>query len=209
MKNLDIYHKKIIDWLKNLSNNDDVSLSMRQFWAIIWLDHPQKFSNKIKQLEEGWYIKKGDNWVYQVLKNYLDELLNIHYYGWSQCGNDWKTILAEKPKDYLEFDKEILWINENEDTSSYFFTKAKGTSMLPIVKEDDLVLIKSENFIPNTWNLYLVIHNWVSKIKKIQSLDNRFLLVSINSSIHQPLELIPMEDNIKVIGIVKKVLTSY
>lgn len=209
MKKIDIYHKRIIDWLKNIANCDDVSFSMRQFWAYVWLDHPQKLANKLEQLEEGWYIQKDIDGIYRVLKDYIDELLNIPFYGWAQCGNDGKSILSEKPKDYLQFDNEMLGINENEDTSFYFFTKARWSSMLPIIKENDLVLIKAEPYETDTWKLYLVIHNGISKIKKVQSFDDRHVLVSINESIHQPLEINPIDDEVKVVGVVKKVLTSY
>ena len=206
---MDIYHKRIIDGLKNIANCDDVSFSMRQFGAYVWLDHPQKLANKLEQLEERWYIKKDLDGVYKVLKNYIDELLNIPFYGWVQCGHNGTTILSEKPKDYLQFDTDMLWIHSDEDVSSYFFTKARWTSMLPIIQENDLVLIKVEPYEANTWKLYLVIHNKISKIKKIQSFDDKNVLVSINESIHKPLEINPIDDDVKVVGVVKKVLTSY
>lgn len=208
MKSLDIYSKRILDLLSNLSSIEDASYSLRQFASFVWLDHPQKLSYRLEQLEDDWYIKKDENWIYAVIKNYINDFLNIPYYGWSQCWNINKSILEEKPKDFLQFDIELLWLNDNEDISNYFFTKAKWKSMLPRIKEDDLLLIRVEEYTPNNSNIYLVIHNGDAKIKKIQSKDDSTFLVSINES-YDPFEIDIFNDSVKVVWTVKKIITSY
>gem|GEM_PF-4321512 len=60
--------------------------------------------------------------------------------------------------DTFPFPTKELNISSNEDIKNYFFTRAKGESMLPVIKENDIVLIKIQNDISPADNT-LVIHN--------------------------------------------------
>ncbi len=207
MKNFDSYHKALLDLIKNIWRNSDHSFSIREIWTIIWLDHPQKVSNRLKQLEDNWYIKKCEDWIYRVLKDFVWDLFNIPFYWFAQCWNMWWETIEETPKDTIEISNKLINISDKE-IKNCFFTRAKWNSMQPIIDENDLLLIRKQDF-DNTNNMFLVIHDWKPKIKKILKKGDDLFLVSVNYKEHPNLEIDKFDDDIRVIWVVKQVIKNY
>lgn len=200
---LDEFHKAILDFLEKHNGGKDIGL--RQIAEYAKLNHPQKALNKIRQLEKMWYIRKNNEEErYELFrKNPIPEFMIIPVYSLEQFERRWRNIQETEPIRRVKIPSDILGISWNDD---YFFIKAKGKALLPIIKPDDLVLIKKEKEFVE-WKKYLVIHNNIPKIKILQKIWEEKWLISTNFSFdkEQPLTL---KDDINVLWAAQKVITS-
>lgn len=201
IKNLDDKHRRILWLLKK--NNSRKTLSYRKIWDELWFHH-QTIINKILQLEEMWYIRKDYvNEKYEILEDPVLDIVNIPVYWTAQCWNSINYNITENPIEYIPYSTKLLWITNIND---YFFIRAKWKSMEPEIQQGDILLIKKQQ----TYNVndkVLVIHNETVKVKKIITTGWKNYLVSINLN-HSNLELVP-DENIQIIGIVKKIVKNY
>lgn len=197
---LNSFHKDI---LKFLAGNEE-SISLMDIGKEVWLDHPQKVQDKLDQLEREGYISKSSFWWYQVIRtNEETNSIHIPFFGFAQCGNAGKSILEDEyPRMKLPINQDL--INQAE-SNKYFITRAKWDSMEPFIHTWDFVLIKIQNWY-QTEDKVLVVHNNQPKIKKIQTIENKKYLHSLNPE-HGDLVIEPYAD-INIVGVVKKIFPA-
>lgn len=200
---LDTTHKLLLDFLEK--NNGGKNIGLRQIAEHIKLNHPQKALNKLNQLEKMWYIRKNpETGKYDIFKNNpIPEFVVIPLYSSEQFGNKGFTLPKTEPIRKVKIPSDILWISGN---NNYFFVKAKGKTLLPIIKPNDLVLIKREKTYLE-WKKYLVIHNNKPKIKILQKVGKEKWLISINFNFDKEQPVI-VKNDVKILWTAQKVITS-
>lgn len=199
---LDSYHKLILSFLEE--NNGWKDIGLREIAEYAHLNHPQKASNKLEQLIRMWYIRKNyEENKYDIFKDPIPEFVTIPIYSSEQCWSEWFEIPTTPPMRSVKIPSDILWIAWNED---YFFIKAKWRSLLPIIKPNDLVLIKKEKEIVE-WRKYLVIHNSKPKIKVLQKTWSESWLISTNFTF-DPEQPFAVEKDVRILWVAKKIITS-
>lgn len=202
-KKLDISHTLILNFLEK--NNWWKNIGLRQIAKYAKLSHPQKALNKLNQLEKMWYIRKNhENGGYDIFKdNPIPEFVTIPIYSSDQCGSEWFQVPTTLPIRQVKIPSDILWITNNEE---YFFVKAKWKSLLPLIKPNDLVLVKKERILEE-WKKYVVIHNSKPKIKILQKIWKESWLISTNFNFDKEQPFV-VKKNIKILWTTKKVITS-
>lgn len=190
--------------IKLLKENDGWKyLSFREIWNRLKTHH-QTISNNIKHLINKWYLREDINdEKYIILENPMVDVFDFPFYWFVQCGNNGQEIINEKPIDHIPYSTKSLGI---ENVNNYFFTEAKGDSMEPLIHEWDLLLIRSRNWWRSESDKLLVTHNWKAKIKKVIKKEGKNLLLSLNDN-HPDKEIL-YDDEVQIVGIVKKVIKS-
>ncbi|MBP7806566.1 hypothetical protein KA057_02695 [Candidatus Gracilibacteria bacterium] len=196
MKPLDGRQRDILDYLYD---NQEYSMTLADIGEAVGIDHPQKVLDKIDQLIRMGYIAKNPFGGYQVLRRFEEtHQLALPFFGFAQCGNAGKSILAEYPRKKLEIDKNL--INESEK-ESYFITRAKGDSMEPFIHSGDFLLIKvQQGFNPE--DQVMVVHNGLPKIKKVLQDGDKLVLRSFNREFGD--FIVEPDDSAEIVGVVKK-----
>jgi len=92
----------------------------------------------------------------------------------------------------VSIDKEV------SDPENYFALSVTGNSMEPILYEDDIVIIHSQNDVENGQIAIILINNEEATIKKIQKYDNHIELIAFNS--YYPIRKLTKDDNFAIIG---------
>lgn len=92
----------------------------------------------------------------------------------------------------VSIDKEV------SDPENYFALSVTGNSMEPILYEDDIVIVHSQNDVENGQVGIVLINNEEATIKKIQKYDNHIELVAFNS--YYPVRKLTKDDNFSIIG---------
>lgn len=92
----------------------------------------------------------------------------------------------------VSIDKEVA------DPENYFALSVTGNSMEPILYEDDIVIVHSQNDVENGQVGIVLINNEEATIKKIQKYDNHIELVAFNS--YYPVRKLTKDDNFSIIG---------
>ena len=205
---LDSSQKKL---LKIIKNNSYKAFSTEEIMSYIDVTYPQAINNKLKQLENKWYVRRDSNWDYIALDEPVEEIFYFPLIGFAQCWNlTTNEIYDINYLDTFPFPTKELDIKSNEDLKNYFFTKAKWESMLPLIKENDLVLVKIQKDRVSPWYNTLVIHNWKPKIKRVffDSEKGIYTLISINPQFPE-MEISKPDDELDVIWVVKKVISSH
>jgi phage repressor protein C with HTH and peptisase S24 domain len=122
----------------------------------------------------------------------------IPFFGFAQCGNAGKSILAEYPRKKLEVDKNLIVQSEKD---SYFITRAKGDSMEPFIHSGDFLLIKVQSGF-NPEDKVMVVHNGLPKIKKVLQDGDKLVLRSFNPAFGD--FVVDENDEAEIVGVVKK-----
>lgn len=200
IKSLDEKHRKILEILKKYDNHTE--LSYRKIWEESWLHH-QTVVNKIMQLEDMWYLRKNYNTNnFEILNNPVINISNIPIFWFALCWNKSELTVSEIPTWQIPCSTKLLWITNSDD---YFFIEAKWDSMSPDINSWDYILIKKQSSF-NDYSKFLVIHNWVPRIKKILKVWWSNYLLSTNTN-HEDIKLIS-EDDVEIVWIVKKVIKN-
>lgn len=176
-------------------------LDKNDWWRNIWLrkiaeyaklDHPQKALNKINQLEKLWYVRKNyEEGKYDVFKdNPVPEFVAVPMYSSEQFFHKGFEVGKTTPIKRVKVPSDILWLTNSED---YFFIKVKWKSLLPIIKPNDLVLIKQEKHLKE-WRKYLVLHNKVLEKKVLHKIGRDLFLVSANFDFDKEQPLVVKKD---------------
>jgi repressor LexA len=202
MSNLEKTYQKILDFLKKNESNEYLSIKLIQ--DNVGLDHPQKVIHRLQQLEKKGYIRKQDNWVYQVFENPVKDTIELPVYWSALCGNKGSAVVEEYTAEKIKFSSSFLWVSDEEN---YFFVRAKWDSMEPQISSWDLLLIRKWSGGFSDWDKLFVIHEWKPKIKKVIKSGLKYFLVSLNKN-HEDIEILSTDD-IEVIGIVKKVIKDF
>lgn len=205
-KILDEYQKKLFDLIKR-SSDELEGMTLQEVWEQIWINYPQWVVNKLKQLENKWYIRKDDNGIYRALRDIVEEIFYFPVIWFAQCGNLAQTSLSDfQSVETMAFPTKELPISSNEDLWWFFFTRAKWSSMLPDIKSWDLVLVKQQP-VSNSTDKTLLIHNGVPKIKYYTQNGDTAVLVSLNKDV-EDMEIINT-DEVEIVGVVKKIISSH
>lgn len=129
------------------------------------------------------------------------KFVNLGLYGEIYCGNG--EVHYGHAIDVIETPKE--WVNGSE----HFYLEAKGDSMIGSnIHEGDLLLVRKQSIVENG-EIGVVIIGDKRLLKRIYRTDNKFTLVSDNPK-YPPLEYFPDSDeDIRIIGKLKKAITSF
>lgn len=196
MKPLDGRQRDILDFLYE---NQEYSMTLADIGEAVGIDHPQKVLNKIDQLIRMGYIAKSPFGGYQVLKRFEEtDQLMIPFFGFAQCWNAGKSILAEYPRKKLEVSKKLVVPSEKD---SYFITRAKGDSMEPFIHSGDFLLIKVQSGF-NPEDKVMVVHNGLPKIKKVLQDGDKVVLRSFNPEFGD--FVVDEDDTAEIVGVVKE-----
>lgn len=197
---IDTHSEKILEFLKEHRYD---TYRLKDIAQYANLDHLQKVSHRILQLQKLGYLRKDyESDTYEVLDEPVSEIVYLPLYGSAMCGHKGASVIEERPQETLAVSTRMLNI---ADPDEYFLVKAQGSSMLPLIKEDDIVLIKQSQ-IPDVGQNLLVVHNDVVKIKKLMHYDNSYVLVSLNKDIAN-WELTP-QDEVQIVWVVKTVVSA-
>lgn len=196
MKPLDGRQRDILDFLYE---NQEYSMTLADIGEAVGIDHPQKVLDKIDQLIRMGYIAKSPFGGYQVLKRFEEtDQLMIPFFGFAQCGNAGKSILAEYPRKKLEVNKKLVVPSEKD---SYFITRAKGDSMEPFIHSGDFLLIKVQSGF-NPEDKVMVVHNGLPKIKKVLQDGDKVVLRSFNPDFGD--FVVDEDDEAEIVWVVKE-----
>lgn len=132
---------------------------------------------------------------------YKEECCSLPLYGEIYCGEG--EIHFGHALDNLETPK--AWTVGGE----YFYLEAKGDSMVGArIHEGDLLLIRKQEFVDNG-EIAAVVVGDKRMLKRVYKTDNRFTLVSENPK-YPPVEYKPNTDeNIRIIGKLKRSITIF
>lgn len=196
-KILDEYQEKILNFLDSKQSSQEEWITLSDIAESVWLDHPQKVSNKLQQLENKWFISKMANGIYRVIKKISNDTIYLPLYWFAQCWIKWPEITEEYPKEYLPFSSKIIK-NPNEN---YIAVKAKWKSMEPRISSWDIVIVKIQNWFEDN-DIILLSHNNEAKIKQIKEKNNQCYLHSLNNKF-EDMEIIK-KDELNIIWIIKQ-----
>lgn len=183
----------------------DVDLIMSE----VGVSYPQAIYNKLKQLENKWFIRKNNNWDYYALREPIDDVYYFPLIWFAQCWNLVNSDITDiNHSDTIAFSTKALSLDWTDDLQNYFFTKAKWDSMLPVIKENDLVLIKLQPT-SEVSDYTLLVHNGKPKIKRVfVGGDWKYSLISLNPHFPELEVWNKNEDEMEIIWIVRKVISS-
>lgn len=195
------------DILKLIENGKASNMTLEEIRDYAWLSSSSAVFYKLKQLETKWYVRKNESWNYIVMDMPLDAVYNFPFIWFAYCGNVKDDDFSfSQTNDHIPFPTKEISLSNPQDITRYFFTRAVWDSMLPVIKPDDLLLIKLQGeSSPN--DLTLLIHNWTPKIKNIVRKWDTSALVSLNKAV--PDYEIANNDDITTIWIVKKIISSH
>ncbi|HCG4535529.1 TPA: helix-turn-helix domain-containing protein [Salmonella enterica subsp. enterica serovar Typhi str. AG3] len=130
-----------------------------------------------------------------------ESFIPLGLYGEIYCGDG--EVHYGYPITTIETPKE--WISGGE----YFYLEAKGDSMIGAkVHEGDLLLIRKQETVDNG-EIAAVIVDDKRMLKRVYKTENKFMLISENPN-YSPIEYTPETDeNIRIIGKLKKSITNY
>lgn len=198
-KNLDNLSIELIKLVSNVTEFE--TLTIKEIQEKTWIDHPQKFYNRLDKLIKDWYISED----FKVLKMPEENKIILPFYWWAQCWHNWSKIFDEYPRERIEVNLEKNNLS-NRNFWKFFITRSKWKSMEPLIYTWINLLIESSPFI--WWNYsYLVKHNERAKIKQITKKKWKYFLHSINKD--YPDVEVKEEENLDVIWIVKIIWVNF
>lgn len=129
------------------------------------------------------------------------DLVNVPLYGEISCGGG--NIVFEEVEEYIPTPKE--WVRND----AYIYLTAKGDSMTNAkINEGDLLLIRQQPIVENGEIAAVVIDNEIT-LKRVYRDGEQFTLVSENPN-YPPRTYNPNSDNnIRILGKLKKSITNY
>lgn len=202
---LDNYQNKLLELIKN---NELEWLTLDQIKDKIWIPYIQWVVNKLKQLEKKGYIRKNEDWTYILLEERINDIFNFPLIWFAQCGNISNNDIYDITYyEKIPFSTKLLWLNSIKDLDKYFFIKAKGDSMKPLINDWYFLLVKKEIEYNSENDMLLVIHNDIPKVKKIKKSNKWNFLVSINKD-YNDFEILE-EDEVIIVWIIKKIISNY
>lgn len=198
-KELDIPQKRL---LHIISKGTYADMSLSEIADSIGVDYPQAVLNKLVQLENRWLVRRGNDGQFYSTEEPIDDVVSFPFLRTAQCWPDWKIVLDDV-SDRIMISTKILPIQGKKE--EYWFVKARWDSMEPLIHEDDLLFIHFQWFCDNG-EVALVSHLGEQKIKKVYCLEKKVILVSFNSNYKD--QEISVENDVKILGVVKKIITN-
>lgn len=145
--------------------------------------------DKIQILANYFDIKKSDL-VEDKSKINIDNKRAYPILGTVKAGYNY--LATENHIGYINIDKKL------SDSENYFALKVTGKSMEPIMYEDDIVVVHSQNDVENGQVGIILIDGEEATIKKVVKEENQIKLVAYNPYF-QP-KILTKNDNFKIIG---------
>lgn len=193
---LHLKQKQIIEILKRGEEN----ISLRDIAEEIGVNSANTVLHHIKQLEKKGYLRRDPSnpQNYSILKDPIKDLMYVNIYdGKAQCGPQ-GFLIDGNVIDRIPLSTKTFGVSDN-----IFLVKASGESMEPFILENDLVLVSRQDIVENG-EIGVVVHNGMSKIKKIIKGEKETFLESLNSKYST--EIINRNDEFKIVGKVKSVI---
>ncbi len=170
-------HKTQEKLLNLLADNMDSPLTMRELQEKLDLSSPSLVHYHISQLEKKGYLKRNPNNPndYQILTTPEEPITFLNLYGSARCGTD-GTLLSGNPIARIPMSSKLIPFS----TEQAFLIKAEGDSMIPEIKNEDIVIAKKQQTAKNGDIVICSLENEV-KIKKFRKFsDEEFILESLN-----------------------------
>lgn len=180
----------------------------------------RKSSSSISEWESGRYTPKLKvlSEIAQIFKVDIDDMMNIDLsvepdnvievksteniplMGNIACGD---PILSEDNiENYISFPTELL-----PSSGKVFFVKAQGNSMVPLIKDESLVLIRKQDVVENGEIAAVLLNgNEEVTLKKIRKIDKSVLLTPINDD-YDPI-MVNKDNPAKILGKAIKVIND-
>lgn len=166
------------------------------------MDELPKFAKALGVQPEELLIKNTtSNATESTIEDYDDCLIPVDLYGEVYCGEG--EVHYGYPIDTIETPSE--WLNGGE----YFYLIAKGDSMVGAkIHEDDLLLIRKQPMVENGEIAVVIVDN-KRMLKRVYKTDDTFTLVSENPK-YPPINYRPnVNENIRILGKLKKSITNF
>ncbi len=202
MTKLHPIQEKLLDLLANQSLD---GMSLREIGTEIGVEHPQKVSHHLEQLEKKGYLRRDpSSGQISFLKKPIEDIVYFPLYGMAQCGP--KGLLAEENQiDQVPLPTKIFGIS-NPD--SLFLVRARGNSMEPKIKDGDLVLAKKQDH-ESVGSICIVVHNQMPKLKEVMKVDRKTVVLKSENEDYEAEILKEDEDEIQIVGVVKNVISNF
>lgn len=192
--------KKLLDYLKQ--EGDLEGLTLRELGEIIGVKHPFKVAYHLERLQEKGYLRvnPSNSNDYEVLKDPIEDVAYVNLYEMpAHCGKGEPLLMEERVIKRIPISTKEFGVNANA-----FLVQAKGDSMEPKIHHGDYVLGQSQPDVTFQGQTAIVVHNDVPKIKRVNKVGKRYILVSLNPSYSD--QLVLTRDKFKIVGIVKGVI---
>lgn len=200
MKSLHPIQKKLLDYLKK--EGDLEGLTLRELGEIIGVNHPYKIAYHLEKLQEKGYLRANPSNAndYEVLKDPIEDISYVNLYQMpAHCGRGEALLAEERVIKRVPISTKEFGVNANA-----FLVQAKGDSMEPKIHDGDYVLGQVQADVTYQGQAAIVVHNDIPKIKRINKVGKRYILVSLNPN--YPDKLVLTRDHFKIVGVVKGVI---
>lgn len=198
MKKLHPTQQKLLQLLRE--NHDD-PLTVRELQEELEVSSSSVVQHHITQLEKKGYLRRNPNNPkdYQILSDSPEKKITyLNLYGQAQCGKN-GSVLDGDPIDRIPISTKILGFPSDEA----FLVKAKGDSMTPRIKENDLVIVRKSQT-PKNGDVVVCVNDGEVLIKKVNWDDKQVILTSLNKE-YPP--FIASSESFNVEGVVKGVVS--
>lgn len=186
--------------LELLKTNITDPLTVRELQDILNISSPSVVYHHIQQLEKKGYLKRNPHNPkdYQILTDPDKPIVYLNLYGMAQCGPS-GSILDGNPEKRVPIASWLIKFPAEEA----FLVEAKGNSMIPNIKEGDLVIARKSNTAERK-DMIVCVYNKEVLIKKFHREGKQIILQSENESKYPP--VLAKQDEVRIEGIVKAVI---
>jgi len=193
-------HKTQKDILELLKKNIEDPLTIRELQDILGISSPSVVYHHIRQLENRGYLKRNPHNPkdYQILTEPDKPIVYLNLYGMAQCGPN-GSILEGSPEKRVPISSWLIKFPADEA----FLVEAKGDSMIPKIREGDLVIARKSN-VAESKDTVICVYNSEALIKKFHRQGRQVILQSENETKHPP--ILAKQDEVRIEGIVKGVI---
>jgi repressor LexA len=171
---------------------------MREICELLGLSSPSLVHHHIVQLEKKGFLKRNPNNPsdYQIITSREEPIVFLNLYGSAKCGPD-GTILSGNPINRIPLSTRLLTFSVDQA----FLIKAEGDSMIPEIKNEDIVIAKKQQIAYDGEIVICSLDNEV-RIKKFRRFsDTEYILESLNPD-YNPI-FVKNGMSFKIEGIVK------
>ena len=197
MKSLHKTQKELLELLKK---NIEDPLTIRELQDILGISSPSVVYHHIRQLENRGFLKRNPHNPkdYQILTEPEKPIVYLNLYGMAQCGPN-GSILEGNPEKRVPISSWLIKFPAEEA----FLVKAKGDSMIPKIREGDLVIARKSNTAESK-DIVVCVYNSETLIKKFHRQGNQIILQSENETKYSP--IIAEQDEVRIEGVVKGII---
>lgn len=170
-------HKTQEKLLEILTYSEETPLTMREICELLGLSSPSLVHHHIVQLEKKGFLKRNPNNPsdYQILTCPEEPIVFLNLYGSAKCGPD-GTILSGNPTNRIPLSTRLLTFSADQA----FLIKAEGDSMIPEIKNEDIVIAKKQQ-LANDGDIIVCSLDSEVRIKKFRRFSNtEYILESLN-----------------------------